>query len=238
MAAGLDPVIRVTGLNIFPIKSCKGFPVQEITIDNYGVEHDRRLMLIDAGNRFISQRKFPILATVTVTYDETGSTLHVSSPKMDSPLTVPLKQDGARITTTIWNDTVSTIDQGEAPAQWFSKLIGFDVNYVRLVASAERSPGFNRPITNYPESLKGRIPQMEITLTDAGPVSLISRESLDDLNERLSKQADGHRVPLTRFRMNIEITGCSKPFEEDDWLLVRIGNTPFLVYTENTVSKY
>lgn len=229
--------ITVTGLNIFPIKSCKACQVQEITLDSYGVVGDRRLMLVDGSHRFISQRKYPILATVAVQYTEDDNTLRVSSHKMDTELLVPLILDGVRIETTIWNDTVMTIDQGDAPSQWFSKLLGISGNFIRLVASAERSsPGFHRPVSNYPESLKGRLPQMEITLTDAGPVSLISNESLLDLNERLSKVVEEHEVPLSRFRMNIEVSGCSKPFEEDEWLIIQISNIPLLVYVENTVS--
>ena len=160
--------------------------------------------------------------------------MHVSSNKMDTELVVSPVLDGPRKETTIWDDTVMTIDQGDPPAEWFSKLIG--ISYIRLVASAERTtPDFHRPVSNYPPTLMGKIPPMEMTLTDDGPISLISHESLSDLNEKY-KEVEDHEVPLNRFRMNIEISGCSKPFEEDEWLIIRICNIPLLVYVDNFVS--
>ena len=42
---------------------------------------------------------------------------------------------------------------------------------------------------------------------------------------------------LNRFRMNIEISGCSKPFEEDEWLVVKIGSVPFLCYRDAEVGN-
>ena len=65
--------------------------------------------------------------------------MRVSSNKMDNVLPV---LDSPHKETTIWDDTVMTIDQGDQPAEWFSKLIG--ISYVCLVASAEKTtPGFH-----------------------------------------------------------------------------------------------
>ena len=64
--------MRVSGHNVFPIKSCKACRVEEIVVDKIGVVGDRRLMLVDGNNRFVSQRKFPKLETVTVTMEDGG----------------------------------------------------------------------------------------------------------------------------------------------------------------------
>jgi len=82
--------------------------------------------------------------------------------------------------------------------------------------------------------LAGKLPPMSVSLADAGPISLISHQSLADLNSRLLAFS-GHEVPLSRFRMNIEVTGCSTPFEEDSWLLIKIGDTPFISYAHAEV---
>ena len=50
------------------------------------------------------------------------------------------------------------------------------------------------------------------------PVTVASHESLADLNVIL-RERGVNEVPLNRFRMNIEVVGCSRPFEEDDWFL-------------------
>ena len=65
-------------------------------------------------------------------------------------------------------------------------------------------------------------------------MSLVSHESLADLNVRL-KEKGGLGVPLNQFRMNIEIGGCSRPYEEDEWVKIRIGEIPFLVYRDSEV---
>ena len=78
---------------------------------------------------------------------------------------------------------------------------------------AEQNPGYSRHVSNFPPSLRGRLPPSLVHLGDAAPVSLISNESLADLNQKLNERVPGHTVALDRFRMNIEITGCSRPFE-------------------------
>lgn len=236
-------VPTVTALNIFPIKSCRAVRVDEIEIDSYGVVGDRRFMLVDGNGRFVSQRKFSKLATVSAKFVQEGGRklLHVSAPGMEKDLKFEPKLEGERMDVSIWESQVRAINQGDVPAQWFNTFIGHGSMFYRLVASAELSSssssgdGFHRFVENLPPGLKERLPPMQLALADAGPVSLISEESLADLNQRL-KERVGSEVPLNRFRMNIELSGCSKPFEEDGWLLVRIGSVPLLSYTNAEVT--
>ena len=233
-----DAVPRVSGLNIFPIKSCKAVKMEEVELDSFGVVGDRRLMLVDRNGRFTSQRKFAKLALITARFQEGPDgkrVVHVSAPGMDRDLKVEPRLEGERIECGVWHTQVKAIDQGDEAAQWFTEFIGHGSVYHRLVASAESSDGFHRLVDNLPPGLKEKLPPMKVALADSAPVTLISEESLADLNKRL-KEWTGSEVPLDRFRMNIEITGCSKPFEEDEWLLVRIGSVPFLAYAHSEVS--
>lgn len=227
--------VRVIGLNVFPIKSCKACKVQEIVVDKYGVAGDRRFMLVDGRKRFISQRKFPKLATVAVNLEDGGKVMHVMAPGMSRDLRHVPVYEGERVEVTVWESTVMAVDQGDEVAAWFTEFIGAGATYFRLVASRE---GLSRLVTNLPPSLKGRLPPMQLALADAGPVSLLSEESLSDLNRRLvERRGEGEGVPLGRFRMNIEVAGCGRPFEEDEWLIVSIGEVPFLCYTAAEVSE-
>lgn len=247
--------VRVTGLNVFPIKSCHALQVDKIQLDSRGVVDDRRFMLVDGNGRFVSQRKFPKLATVRSKFitDAQGlRLLHVSAPGTENDLTFLPISEGEGLEVGIWEDKVRVVDQGEGPAQWFSKFIGHGGAFIRLVGVADSSSSssnttppppstpnveevFHRIVTNLPLGLRERLPAMELALADAGPVSLVSVESLEDVNRRL-KERECSEVPLNRFRMNIEISGCSTAFEEDGWFLVKIGNVPFLVYTSAEVS--
>ena len=163
--------------------------------------------------------------------EEQGKTvLRVNAPGMQELVVFPVFE-GERQDTTVWDDSVMTIDQGQEASDWFSRYLEIGASFIRLVASAEQNPGYSRYVSNFLPSLRGRLPLSLVHLRDAAPVSLISNESLADLNQKLNERVLGHMVvTLDRFRMNIEITGCSRPFEEDEWLMIQIASTPLLVY--------
>ncbi|XP_065913350.1 mitochondrial amidoxime reducing component 2-like [Dysidea avara] len=231
--------MKVVSLNVFPVKSCQAVNPEEITIDEYGVVGDRRFMLIDGGSRFISQRRCPKLATITAKFiDESGTQLlHLSSPGMKDYKHLPIYSN-VRVNAGLWEGTVGVVDQGDDVAKWFATLLGPGYEHVRLTCAAEKQDGYKNQVQEryLPEALKGKLPSISVGLTDGAPVSLASVESLADLNSRL-QPVTGGCVGLNRFRMNIEISGCSKPFEEDDWLVVKIGSIPFLLYRDSERCK-
>ncbi|XP_003388659.1 PREDICTED: mitochondrial amidoxime-reducing component 1-like [Amphimedon queenslandica] len=232
MAATSYEDIVVTGLNIFPIKACKGCKLDSITLDKYGVIGDRRMMLVDANSRFITQRRYPQLATISPQWIN-PETIMVTAPGMSQSLTHQIIKDGPLTETTVWNDTVLTVDQGDIASEWFSTALG--LQYIRLVYSpvGER-PEYTRPLSMYyPQSLREKLPLQEVDLADAAPVTIVSNESLVDLNARMAAHTGGHTVTLDRFRMNIELTGASRPYQEDEWLLITVGEAPILLYSEN-----
>ena len=60
-----DVGVRVSGFNVFPIKSCKACRVEEIVVDKYGVVGDRTEARVSGRKQpFVFQRNF---STVTVT---------------------------------------------------------------------------------------------------------------------------------------------------------------------------
>jgi len=56
----------ISDLYIYPIKSLGGIPVSEARLTDRGLEHDRRWMLIDENNRFLTQRENPEMALFSV----------------------------------------------------------------------------------------------------------------------------------------------------------------------------
>lgn len=233
--------ISVVGLNIFPVKSCKAVRVQEIQVDSYGVVGDRRFMIVDQGGRFVTQRKQPKLAKVKAMYVPTGETdsphgaqqlLQLSSPDMETVLQVVPKDSGRVMHCSVWESEVDVVDQGDEAADWLSKLLESPTWSYRLVATGRSVPdGAYKRLVELPPSLRNKLPPMEVALADSAPTSLVSHESLTALNEKMSEHT-GNTVTLDRFRMNIEVAGCSKPYEEDEWLLIKIGSAPFLVYRD------
>ena len=54
--------IIVQELYLYPVKSAKGFALQGSLIDKFGLQFDRRWMIIDEKNCFVTQRECPKMA--------------------------------------------------------------------------------------------------------------------------------------------------------------------------------
>jgi uncharacterized protein YcbX len=202
--------IRLNGLYVYPIKSCGGVAVGEWYVDERGLRHDRRWMLVDEAGRFMSQRRFPRMALIGARSVPDGFV--VSAPGMPS-LEVPLRPpNGKPLRAQIWNDTVDTLTAGGEADRWFGEFLGVRSKLVHMPDESVRPVD---PDYGEPGDLVG--------LTDSFPFLLISEGSLAALNARLE-----HPLPMNRFRPNLVVGGCD-PFAEDDWKMVRIGPITFRV---------
>ena len=97
--SSVDPP-RVTGLNVFPIKSCKSVQVAEIEFDEFGVAGDRRFMMMTSKGHLLSQHSgYPILATVMANFVvENGKRLLcASAPSMSWDLKFEPVLEGPRV---------------------------------------------------------------------------------------------------------------------------------------------
>ncbi|MBA3721108.1 MAG: MOSC domain-containing protein [Parachlamydiaceae bacterium] len=203
-------IIQVSDLQIYPVKSCKGLQRKSIVIQKKGPEHDRRWMLIDSSNRFMSQRQFPQMALIEVTpYDDH---LFIRLPNKQE-YSIPIQTKDKKIDVVIWKDTCSAIDQGEDIAQALSHFLNTDCRLVFIPDETIRQ-------VNQKYALN---PQDEVGFADGYPFLLISEASLEDLNKKLDRP-----LPMNRFRPNIVINGCS-PYEEDTWKTIRIGEIKFSI---------
>jgi uncharacterized protein len=196
--------IRLSGLYVYPIKSCGGTAVEEWEVDERGLRHDRRWMLVDETGRFMSQRQLLRMARIGVRFAPDG--LIVDAPGMPS-LGVPFRPpDGKLRLARVWEDLVEVSSVGAEADRWFGEFLGARC---RLVHLPDRSP---RPV----DPDYGRATD-QVGLADAFPFHLISATSLAELNTRLEQP-----LPIDRFRPNLVVGGC-EPFAEDGWGKVRIG---------------
>jgi uncharacterized protein YcbX len=58
----------LTQINIYPIKSLAGIALTSALAIEKGLKYDRRWMLIDKNNRFISQREYAQLALIKISF--------------------------------------------------------------------------------------------------------------------------------------------------------------------------
>ncbi|HNP20806.1 MAG TPA: MOSC domain-containing protein [Panacibacter sp.] len=190
-------MLTVSELFIYPIKSAGGKAVDSARLTATGFEHDRRWMLIDDNNRFISQRENPWLALL-----EAGVTNHgieVKHKHSAASFTVvfnELKQQ--QIEVAIWDDVCPAQLVSDKANAWFSEILDMRCRLVYMPETTKRKVdphyAFNSETTSF---------------SDGFPLLMLGQSSLDDLNKRLTES-----LPVNRFRPNIMFTG-GEPFEED-----------------------
>lgn len=80
----------------------------------------------DGQYNFITQRQYPILATVTPQLD--GKNLRISAPSLSESILVPLTLNAmegtSEVQARVWKHIGGAYDMGDEPAAWFSKLTG------------------------------------------------------------------------------------------------------------------
>ena len=204
----------VTGLYVYPVKSCAGIALDNAHLDARGFRFDRQWMIVDDAERtFLSQRELPALALIRTAFD--GDNLILSAPKMGE-LFVPLaqRQDTSTLPVVVWRDVCQAVDEGRAAAGWVSQFLRVPARLMRM------ADGFVRPVD--PEYAKT---PAQTGFSDAYPLLLTSETSLDDLNAKLVERGK-MQLPMNRFRPNLVIAG-SEAYAEDGWRHIRIGDTSF-----------
>ena len=196
--------LTLTSLTLYPIKSACGIALEESEVDPFGLQYDRRWMVVDQSGEFLSQRSHPRLALVTPGIG--NGLLRVNAPGM-ATLETPLEPAPTVATrVTVWNDTCGAVWVGEPAAGWFSDFLGFSCSLVHMARDTIRPADE----TYAPAGTR-------VSFADAFPFLLISEESLADLNQRLAEP-----LPMNRFRPNLVVAGAS-PYDEDRWDRIEIS---------------
>lgn len=205
---------RIRELWIHPVKSCRGLPLGTARLGTRGFEWDRHWMVIDAQDRFVTQRTHPKLATVQPSFEPAMSgalppvlRALLLSVAGGGALHVPLEVQGASREVIVWNDRCLAQDEGDEAAAWFSALLGEPVRLVRVPPAMSRhaNPEFTGPVP------------APVGFADGFPVLVANAASLEDLNGRLPEP-----IPMRRFRPNLVLEGLPA-FAEDRIERLHIG---------------
>lgn len=206
----------LTELTLYPIKSCAGIALREATLTTAGLMHqqiyNREWMVVDLDGNFLTQRTHPRMASIVprIKLDS----LELRAPgmmRLELALDLPHPDDARLLTVRVWDDTVQAYDCDELTATWFSAAIGVPCRLVRFHPEARRIAD-----TAWTDGIEA-----PALFADGFPLLVMSRASLDDLNQKL--QAQGRAaLPMNRFRPSIVIDGVA-PFEEDFAAAIRIG---------------
>jgi len=167
--------MTISDIFVYPIKSMRGTAVEEASVCGYGLEHDRRWMLVDANSKMITQRECPRLATLYPHVE--NSCLRIALP------------DGGEIAVPFG---------GEA---WTEQQVTVDVwghGYVGVVASDAINAALSEGIgaSCRLALIRSDIFRMkhEVAFHDDSPLLVISQASLEELNRRSPGDRGGNTV--------------------------------------------
>lgn len=194
----------VAGIRIYPVKSFAGIDVETALVEPRGLARDRRYMLVDANDRFVTQRQHARMALIRIEVEAAG--LILCAPGQ-APLRVADADDFSDETRVrIWR---GASDAAVAPPhinEWLSSYMGFPCRLVRM------NDEHHRAVPNESAQFDD-----EVSFADGAPLLLASLDSLADLNTRLGKP-----VRIERFRPNLIVDGAPA-FAEDAWRRIRVG---------------
>ncbi|MGB5406482.1 MAG: MOSC domain-containing protein [Thiogranum sp.] len=200
--------MKVTDINIYPIKSTRRVAVHESEVLPRGLPWDRRWMLVDEEGRFITARQHPTLAMVQTEFKDDVVQVSVAGRTM---LQLPLQAPDGQITSvTVWRDACDAVLAGAEADAWFSDYLGVSCRLVQMPDSIVRA-------VNPDYGQAGD----EVSFADGFPLLLISEASLNDLNGRLQTP-----VSMRRFRPNLVVDG-ERSYQEDQWRRIRVGDVEF-----------
>lgn len=192
------PKASVTGLYVYPIKSCGALEVNRAALAEFGLKHDREWVIIDKDGTVLTQRDKKPMTLIQPQVDDEG-TLTLTAPHM-LPLRVPtLSGPKHARNIEVWGNDCAGFDQGDESARWLSDYLQISCRLLRNDKGVVR-----RSKVPNNEQLRPRV-----AFADSMPYLVISEESLEDLNSRLSEP-----VSMSRFRPTIVIKGLG-PFAED-----------------------
>lgn len=191
----------ISELNVYPIKSLGGIKLISSNIEPRGLQYDRRWMLCNELNHFITQRECKELALFKLDKKSTSFTINYKANSFQ----IPFEINGQTETVKVWDDECEAIEYALGSA-WFSQMLNFTCKLFYMPNQSERKVNekyaHNNEITSF---------------SDGFPILIIGQESLNFLNTKLPKS-----IGMDRFRPNIVFTG-GKPFDEDYFKDFSIG---------------
>lgn len=203
-------MLSISHLYVYPIKSLGGIELSSARLTDRGIEHDRRWMLVDENNRFLTQREFSKMTLLRTAIHANELTIYEKGNEVDK-ISVNLYPTGnGTVNVQVWDDVCEALVMSNEINEWFSQKLNMICKLVYMpdasIRKVDTEYAFNNELTGF---------------SDAFPVLMIGQASLDDLNSRLEKP-----VPMNRFRPNIVFTDGTA-FEEDTMKEFHINGITF-----------
>ena len=201
----------ISKINVYPIKSLGAVSIGNAVVADKGLQLDRRRMLVDERNHFLTQLENAELARFNIALDEQSLIISFENDELRVPFEVDADETA---NVKIWGSRVKAKIYSPEINRWFSERLQINCRLALMPEDGRRIVAPFYAVRKFKDT---------VSFADAYPYLLIGEKSLDDLNEKLEKP-----VPMNRFRPNFVIAG-SEPFAEDSWKQIKIGSTIFRV---------
>jgi uncharacterized protein len=192
-------MMQISQLFIYPVKSLSGIAKQSVEITNTGFKHDRRWMLVDENNVFLTQRTHPQMALLQTAETEKGiAVFHKQNAQ--ASITIPFENAySKKLTVTVWDDICEAVEVDQHLNKWFSDMLNINCKLVYM-------PDDSKRLVDKRYAGNGEV----TSFSDGYPILMIGQSTLDNLNEKLTET-----IPMDRFRPNIVFTGGHAHIEDE-----------------------
>src|SRR3954468_5692686 len=126
--------IAISGLFVYPVKSCAGTSLASAVLGPRGIVGDRSYSIVGLDGRCLTQREKPKLALIVPTLTE--GCLRLTAPGMPA-LDVPVSVGAAR-QVVVLGDVVDASDQGDEAAAWLSQFLDSPCRLARVANDDSR----------------------------------------------------------------------------------------------------
>lgn len=206
--------MQLTGINRYPVKSCRGEELTSAVVEPWGLAGDRRWMVVDDDGQVITAREANRMLLVVAQITDDG--LVLTGPDLPT-LDVRHPDGSALVPVGIWDSQLDAAPAGAAPDAWLTTMLDRTAHLVYLHDPTTRatSPDFSHP-------------DDRVSFADGYPLLVTTEESLAALNAEVAggRMADQGPLPMSRFRPSVVVAGADA-WTEDDWRRVRIGSAVF-----------
>ncbi len=193
---------RLKEIYLYPIKSLPGIKLTESAVKFRGLAGDRRMMLIDSDNRFMSLRERSELSSFEINFTDSGLEVKNGSIKIE----IDDNSFEGLTQVKIWSDETVAVRATNQINDWFSEILEQNVNLVRMTSESSRNKSKN---------------DGKVSFADQWPLLVLCESSVSDLNSRLQSP-----VTIRHFRPNLVVDN-GVPYDEESWGKFSIGSVEF-----------
>ncbi|MBE7323140.1 MOSC domain-containing protein [Nocardioides sp. Y6] len=212
--------LRVTELRVHPVKSMAGRTVPRAAVQPRGLVDDRSWMVTDSAGRMVTARTLHSLvsleADTPATDPSLDRSLRLRAPGLGEHLVD--EPDGPESEVELFGHALTGVPADEETQTWLRRALGQQDLHLVWCARPDRrhlDPAYTRTGDH-------------TAYADAYPVTVVSEESLTQLNDWITEGAleRGEDPPaplgMERFRPNVVVSGAGA-FAEDDWHRIQVG---------------